>query len=238
MKLDSKKSNIWFTSDTHYWHKNITLGESVWPNKEQNCRKFNTTQEMSRHIVKQINTYVAEDDILFHLGDWSFGGINNIWNFRKQLRCQNIHLIFGNHDHHIINNKLLDSCRWISFNGVENNSFTGDKDLIVDSSSLYNGLSNRVSTQELFSSAQKYLEISIDGIKVVLFHFPIEEWNDRHKVSYHLFGHVHGRIPHGNGRLDVGIDNAYKIFKEYRPFSWKDVIKLLGKPKKQGGAGV
>ena len=89
LKFNSKERNIWFTSDTHYWHKNITYGVSVWPDKENNCRKFNTTQEMSSHIVDQINKYVGQDDVLFHLGDWSFGGIQNIWNFRRQNRYCN-----------------------------------------------------------------------------------------------------------------------------------------------------
>ena len=44
-------------------------------------------------------------DILFHLGDWSFGGFEKIQEFRNRLVCQNIHLITGNHDQHIENNR-------------------------------------------------------------------------------------------------------------------------------------
>lgn len=234
LKFNSTDQDIWFISDTHYWHKNITYGESVWPEKEKNCRRFDTTQEMSRHIVKQINTYVKEDDILFFLGDWCFGGIANIWNFRKQLRCKTIHFVHGNHDHHIINKKSLPNCMY------SKNSF----DLIGEGIDAYpyivdgqtDDFFRTVFAEDLFKSDQKYLEVQIDGVLVVMFHYPIEEWNDRHKSSYHLFGHVHGRIPHGNGRLDVGIDNAYKLFKEYRPFHWKDIRKLLGNPKQKGGA--
>ena len=100
MRLKSKDQNIWFTSDTHYWHNNLTSGVSNWTDKEK-CRDFNTVEEMSSHMVAQINKYVKEDDILFFLGDWSFGGIANVWNFRKQLNVKTIHLILGNHDHHI-----------------------------------------------------------------------------------------------------------------------------------------
>ena len=237
MKLDSKEQAIWFTSDTHYWHKNITYGVSVWGNKETACRRFNTTEEMSRHIVKKINEVVAENDILFHLGDWSFGGINNIWNFRKQLRCKNVHLIYGNHDHHIINYKILPNCILskqsfeIMSEGLEH------KDYIIDGS--YEDIKSydvpfqyEVDSKMLFSSTQQYLEVQIDGVNVILFHYPIESWNDRHKASYHLFGHVHGNIPHGGGRIDVGMDYAYKVLKEYRPFSWNEIKKLLGQPKK------
>ena len=50
---------------------------------------------------------MKENDILYHLGDWSFGGLNQIWEFRKRLNCKKIHLILGNHDHHIENNKYI-----------------------------------------------------------------------------------------------------------------------------------
>ncbi len=62
---------------------------------------------MNEAIVNNINSLVKEDDILYCLGDWSFGGIENIWNFRKQINCKNIHLILGNHDHHIEKNKII-----------------------------------------------------------------------------------------------------------------------------------
>ena len=36
-------SKIWFTSDIHGYHKNITYGESIGEKKEKGCRSFNTT---------------------------------------------------------------------------------------------------------------------------------------------------------------------------------------------------
>ncbi len=44
---------------------------------------------------------VKPNDIIYHLGDWSFGGHENIKIFRNRIKCKNIHLILGNHDHHI-----------------------------------------------------------------------------------------------------------------------------------------
>ncbi len=91
--------NIWITSDTHYSHKNIA-GSSVssW---KSGYRNFGSVQEMNDTIVENINKYVKEDDILYHLGDWSFGGAHNILLFRNSIVCRNIHLILGNHDTHI-----------------------------------------------------------------------------------------------------------------------------------------
>lgn len=96
--------NIWFTSDTHYKHVNIA-GKAVsrW---QSGYRKFNSVQEMNDALVSNINKVVGEDDILYHLGDWSFGGPNNIREFRNSLVCKTIHLIKGNHDEHI-ENKMI-----------------------------------------------------------------------------------------------------------------------------------
>jgi calcineurin-like phosphoesterase family protein len=96
-------SNIWFTSDTHYGHKNIVRGTSDWDDKSR-CRDFDTIEEHDNVLVDNINKYVKENDVLYHLGDWSFGGIDNIKEFRERINCKNIHLILGNHDHHIERN--------------------------------------------------------------------------------------------------------------------------------------
>lgn len=104
MKLTAK--NIWFTSDTHYGHKNICRGVTNWKSEDPAAllaatRDFTTLEDMNEAIVSNINSIVAENDWLIHLGDWSFGGIENIDAFRDQIACKNIVLILGNHDHHI-----------------------------------------------------------------------------------------------------------------------------------------
>lgn len=88
-----------FTSDTHYQHKNITgAAVSAW---KSGYRNFNTIPEMNDALVAGINDMVGEDDVLYHLGDWSFGGHQFVDEFRHRIKCKNIHLILGNHDGHI-----------------------------------------------------------------------------------------------------------------------------------------
>jgi calcineurin-like phosphoesterase family protein len=75
--------NIWFTSDTHYNHTNICRGVTNWrtPNgdiPEKQTRPFETIDRMNDTIVNNINSVVGQDDILIHLGDWSFGGFDKI----------------------------------------------------------------------------------------------------------------------------------------------------------------
>jgi len=109
IKID-KERKVWITSDTHYGHKNICRGVTGWRNPDgsipiDQTRDFKNIDEMNDNIVKGINDVVGQDDVLIHLGDWSFGGFENIEKFRDRIICQEIHLILGNHDHHIENNR-------------------------------------------------------------------------------------------------------------------------------------
>jgi calcineurin-like phosphoesterase family protein len=107
--------NIWFTSDSHFGHTNIAGPKiSTW---SSGYRDFNSVHEMNMALVDGINKYVKEDDILYHLGDWSFGGVQNIFQFRNYIICKNIHLILGNHDQHIIDKEI--KYHDTSFNPVE-----------------------------------------------------------------------------------------------------------------------
>lgn len=121
IKLDNN-IKVWITSDTHYNHTNICRGVTSWrmPDgslPESQTRDFLNLDKMNSAIVNNINDTVGQDDILIHLGDWSFGGFENIEEFYNRLICKNIHLILGNHDHHIDRNrdnikKLFLSVSW------------------------------------------------------------------------------------------------------------------------------
>jgi len=113
---------VWITSDTHYSHKNICRGVTNWRTQDgkiplDQTRDFATIEKMNSAIVDNINELVEQDDILIHLGDWSFGGFENIKEFHDRLICKNIHLVLGNHDHHIDRNRdnirnLFKSVNW------------------------------------------------------------------------------------------------------------------------------
>lgn len=94
--------DIWFTSDTHAFHKNITKGVSSW--KDGHMRDFENEVEMTQVMADNFNAVVNTNDIIYHLGDWSFGGEDKIRRFRDMINCQNIYLVYGNHDHHIWKN--------------------------------------------------------------------------------------------------------------------------------------
>lgn len=81
-------SKIFFTSDTHVNHENII----------KFCKRpFESVQEMNNEMVKRWNEKVPKDGIVFHLGDFAWGGYNVWKEFREQLNGD-IYLIKGNHD--------------------------------------------------------------------------------------------------------------------------------------------
>ena len=180
MKLNlNKGQRLWFTSDTHYNHANICSATTKWTDPVT-CREFKTLEHMNAHLVGNINEVVGQDDILFHLGDWSFGGFEQIELFRNQIVCKNVHIITGNHDHHIENNREGVQSLFSSVNKYLN--------LVVK----YN-VGTPLMGEERFA----------------LMHFPIASWDNMARGAIHLHGHVHfdpsKRI--GKGKMmDVGCD--------------------------------
>lgn len=76
-----------------------------------------------------------------------------------------------------------------------------------------------------FKEINRYMEIRINQQKVVLFHYPIVEWNGMQKGSYHLFGHVHGNYK-GLGRsMDIGIDARPDNLMI--PWTWREIDSKL-----------
>jgi len=170
---------LWFTSDTHYAHANICSSTTKWVNPVT-CRKFESLDQMNNAIVNNINSVVDQDDILFHLGDWSFGGFEMIEKFRNRIVCRNIHIITGNHDHHIENNRE-------------------DIQLLFASVSKYQDL-------EVKSNVGKHNQ---SKSRFALMHFPIASWDHMAKGAIHLHGHVHlpPQRRMGPGKMmDVGCD--------------------------------
>jgi len=195
---------IWFTADIHYGHKNLVRGVSDWEDKN-GCRDFATIDEMNKTIVDGINSCAHEGDTLFVLGDWSFGGKENIWKLWEQLNCKNLFFVLGNHDHHIMNNAIIDG--------------------------------RMLPARELFDYVDSYMEIAVGKQQIVMSHYPMAAWNNSFKGSWMLHGHTHDTLtryqwPQWYGSdifyksakiIDVGMDTAYRLLGEYRPFSYYEI---------------
>jgi len=193
-----KGQNLFFTSDTHYNHSNICRATTNWTSADNLTRDFKSLEHMNDTIVNNINEIVGENDILIHLGDWSFGGFEMVEEFRSRIICKNVHLVLGNHDEHIDRNK--DNIQRL-FTSVNH----------------YINLDLRRPSIKGKGQMDKY--------RFILCHFPIASWDGMNNGVIHAHGHVH-LPPHqriGNGKsLDVGVDG-----NGLEPISLDKVVSLL-----------
>jgi calcineurin-like phosphoesterase family protein len=82
--------------------------------------------------------------------------------------------------------------------------------------------------RNMFDSTQNYKEIVVENVHVVLFHYPVYEWNRMQRGAYHLFGHVHGNQKIEGRALDVGIDGELNTC-QMAPYSWEEIHRHLSK---------
>lgn len=179
---------IWFSSDWHMAHRNIT-GKAVskW---KSGYRDFNSVPEMNDTIITTINKYVKYDDTIYFLGDFAFADSKKIHDFRYRINCKTIHFLYGNHDEEIRKDTNL---------------------------------------QTIFTTVKDVDFITINGKHFFLSHYSHRVWPGSHRGNIHLYGHSHGSIPDYGKSMDVGIDVAYRMYGEYRPFSITEIINLMDK---------
>ena len=123
----------------------------------------------------------------------------NAIKYLKQLVTKDIYLITGNHDDITENMFLRD--RWAD---------------------------TRTTT------VKDQRENGFGQMETVLSHYPHMFWDGSHRGCFHLYGHVHGMreetldnmFPQRRS-MDVGLDNAFKVLGEYRPFSEQEIWDIL-----------
>lgn len=187
-------SNIWITADTHYQHTNIVKGCSRWENKV-GCRDFDSLEAHNKALVKNINKTVKWDDTLYHLGDWSFGGINSIYEFRKQLHCENIIFVAGNHDIHIRKNVDIDT------------------DM------------GNVKAQSLFKEYHELLEKEIGNNTFIFCHYPIHSFHKINKDNtIHCYGHTHKELGYHKQAVCVSIE-CHPEFRPFNINEVRKIVK-------------
>ena len=79
---------IWFTSDTHFGHKNIIKFSE---------RPFSDVEEMDEVMIRRWNEVVGKDDTVYHLGDFAFLSTGKLRQLISRLNGK-ICLVNGNHD--------------------------------------------------------------------------------------------------------------------------------------------
>lgn len=83
-------AEIYFTSDTHFFHKNLIHFEG-------GRREFSCVEEMNETMVSRWNGIVRPQDKIYHLGDVAFAGDHELDQLLSRLNGHK-RLIVGNHD--------------------------------------------------------------------------------------------------------------------------------------------
>lgn len=165
-------------------------------------RPFGSVREMDQQIVETFNKYVKPDDTLYHLGDICFDRRKNWLHSARQylssINCDNIKIIWGNHDQ----KEARDS--------------------------------QRLLTLAHYYYCADFLDTKINGQRITLCHYAMAIWNKSHRNAWHLYGHSHAgaedyldkAFPNRKS-MDVGVDNAYRLLGEYRPFSFDEIKGIM-----------
>jgi calcineurin-like phosphoesterase family protein len=139
---------------------------------------------------------VSNDDVVYHLGDLTLGNSSSASEVLSQL---NGHIrVLGNPWHH--------DARWIN---VAQSSRDGE-----------------VEIEKPIVVLEHMIKPDGWWLPVVLCHYPFEVWDRSHYGAVHFHGHTHGALHRTHNRLDVGVDMAFKLLGEYRPFRMDEAIAL------------
>lgn len=84
-----RKITTYFTSDTHFWHKNILKFED---------RPYKSVEDMTEKMIDIWNNQVNDNDLVYHLGDLCLGNFEETKDVLSKLKGKII-LIKGNHDY-------------------------------------------------------------------------------------------------------------------------------------------
>jgi calcineurin-like phosphoesterase family protein len=172
---------IYFTSDNHFYHKNIIKYED---------RPFSDVCDMNRQMIKNWNQTVNSNDSIYILGDLAFTNGYNANYLLTQLNGKKF-LIKGNHD---------------SF--LNDNEFDRTK----------------------FEWVRDYYHLKHDGIKFILFHYPIAVWDCKHHGSIHLYGHIHSNKG-DNHPLTYDLGKAYNVGVDVNDFKPISIVEIINKLK-------
>ena len=108
-KINSEnlKGKIYVSSDLHFFHANVI---KFCPD----TRPWSTVEEMNEGLISHWNEVVCEDDIVLHLGDFSFGNADQTRAILDRLNGNIVHL-YGNHSKALRNSLNVEGFDYLEF---------------------------------------------------------------------------------------------------------------------------
>ena len=181
-------TNFFVTGDHHFGHKNII----------QFCnRPFADVESMNQALIYSWNKTVGEQDVVYHLGDFTLSGTHSAMWYFGQLNG----MIY------ILNNSWHHDKRWLK--DVERGR-----------------AKPRSASGQLITLAPPIITIPTDLGHIVLCHYPFAAWDRKHHGAFHLHAHSHGTHSAEGRIFDAGVDSVARMTGEYRPIRVDDAVKL------------
>ena len=78
-----------------------------------------------------------------------------------------------------------------------------------------------------FEDIRQYADIEDNGRRVILFHFPLAEWDGYHRGSYHIYGHVHNNMQNPAFSFMKRLDRAFNVSVDVIGFGPKTLDELI-----------
>jgi len=159
-------------------------------------RPFQYAKEMDDEIISQVERTIRRNDTLVHLGDIS---MNPAFTLRYLDAVKGkIIFCFGNHDKKK-HKKIITSHKSVIYYGH-----------ILD----LKGLSKRIICCHYAPTLEEYVQ-QVKEVK-------LKDYDG----ALHAYGHSHCSLPPVGKSLDVGVDSAYRLLGEFRPFSYEELIRF------------
>ena len=152
---------IYFIADLHFYHNNILK-------LCKQTRQFDDIFDMNESLIKAWNWKVKEDDIIYFLGDFSWGSFQQNKEIFNKLNGKK-HLIIGNHD-----NQETRNLNWLSQSTYLELSINDRKIVLCHYPILcYNGMERgaihlygHVHNKKLENMSKNSLDVGVDSIGI------------------------------------------------------------------------
>lgn len=82
-----------------------------------------------------------------------------------------------------------------------------------------------------WASVAAYAELTVEGVALVLCHYPFRSWNRQARGTWNLHGHSHGRLRPMTRQVDVGVD----VF-DFRPVRLAEITAPRRPRRRRSGA--
>lgn len=215
----SSSQRVFFTSDTHFGHSNII----------KYCH---------RPFLSELDKQELAKTGMWHDGNWKGEGSSN-WRITPEaVEMMDAELLKQINDR-VGENDLLYHLGDFAMPGKSGyyQKCRQYRDRIkCRNVVLIWGNHDERSIRDLFAATYDLKMVHAPGLvnKIVLCHYAMAVWDGSHRGNLHLYGHSHSeaepwldRVMTGRKSIDVGVDNANKLFGAFRPFTVEDIVQRL-----------